>query len=95
MKIIENVYLVPKVVANPFLISDLDGLTIDVGVPFSEKKILAYIASLDKSPHDLKRPTKPRLAGYSMGTMSSTCTPANYAGAEPAGRLGALRARFF
>ena len=56
MKIIENVYLVPKVVANPFIIADTDGLTlIDVGIPFSEKKILAYIASIGKSPHDLKR----------------------------------------
>lgn len=56
MKIIENVYLVPNVVANPFIITDVDGLTIiDVGVPFSEKKILAYIADIGRSPHDLKR----------------------------------------
>ncbi len=56
MKIIENVYLVPQVVANPYLLVNDDGLTlIDAGLPGSEKKILAYVASLGKSPSDLKR----------------------------------------
>jgi glyoxylase-like metal-dependent hydrolase (beta-lactamase superfamily II) len=56
MKITENVYVVPDVVANPYLLSDPDGLTlIDTGVPRSEKKILAYIKGLGKSPRDLKR----------------------------------------
>jgi hypothetical protein len=35
MKIIGNVYVVPGVVANPYLIVDADGLTvIDTGLPF-------------------------------------------------------------
>ena len=56
MKIIENVYLVPQVVANPYLLVNDDELTlIDAGLPGSEKKILAYVASLGKSPSDLKR----------------------------------------
>lgn len=56
MKIIDNVYLVPGVMANPYIIVDLDGLTIiDTGLPRSEKKILAYIAGLGKSAPDVKR----------------------------------------
>ena len=56
MKIIDNVYLVPGVVANPYILVDPDGLTvIDTGIPHSEAKILAYIASLGKSAHDVKR----------------------------------------
>lgn len=56
MKIIDNVYVVPGVVANPYIIDDPDGLTvIDTGLPRSEKKILTYIASLGKSAQDVKR----------------------------------------
>jgi glyoxylase-like metal-dependent hydrolase (beta-lactamase superfamily II) len=56
MKITENVYVVPDVIANPYIIVDADGLTlIDTGMPRSEGKILAYIASLGKSPQDVKR----------------------------------------
>jgi glyoxylase-like metal-dependent hydrolase (beta-lactamase superfamily II) len=56
VKIIDNVFVVPKVVANPYMIVDPDGLTIiDTGIPRSENKILAYIASLGKSARDVKR----------------------------------------
>jgi len=56
MKIIDNVYVVPGVVANPYIIVDPDGLTvIDTGIPRSEKKILAYIVELGKSVRDVKR----------------------------------------
>jgi glyoxylase-like metal-dependent hydrolase (beta-lactamase superfamily II) len=56
MKIIDNVFVVPGVVANPYIIVDADGLTvIDTGMPRSEKKILAYVASLGKSANDVKR----------------------------------------
>jgi glyoxylase-like metal-dependent hydrolase (beta-lactamase superfamily II) len=56
MKIIDNVFLVPGVIANPYLLVDNDGLTIiDTGLPHSERKILAYIASLGKSARDVKR----------------------------------------
>jgi Zn-dependent hydrolases, including glyoxylases len=56
MKIIDNVFVVPGVVANPYLILDEDGLTvIDTGLPRSEKKILAYVASLGKGSQDVKR----------------------------------------
>ncbi|HLO15050.1 MAG TPA: MBL fold metallo-hydrolase [Anaerolineales bacterium] len=56
MKIIENVFVVPRVVANTYIIVDLDGLTIiDAGLPRSEKKILAYVANLGKSAQDVKR----------------------------------------
>jgi len=56
MKIIDNVYIVPKIVANPYIIVEDDGLTvIDAGLPRSEKKILAFIESLGKSAGDVKR----------------------------------------
>jgi glyoxylase-like metal-dependent hydrolase (beta-lactamase superfamily II) len=56
MKIVENVYIVPKVTANTYILADEDGLTvIDAGLPGSEKKILAYITSLGRSAGDLKR----------------------------------------
>jgi glyoxylase-like metal-dependent hydrolase (beta-lactamase superfamily II) len=56
MKIIDNVFVVPGVMANPYLLVDTDGLTvIDTGLPRSERKILAYVASLGKSARDVKR----------------------------------------
>jgi len=56
MKIIDNVFVVPGVVANPYILIDADGLTvIDAGLPRSERKILAYVASLGKSARDVKR----------------------------------------
>ena len=56
MKIIDDVFVVPGVVANPYIIVDTDGLTvIDAGLPRSQKKILAYVASLGKQPQDIKR----------------------------------------
>ena len=57
MKIAENVYVVPNVVANPYILVDADGLSVvDTGIPGSEKKILAYISGqLGKSAQDVKR----------------------------------------
>jgi glyoxylase-like metal-dependent hydrolase (beta-lactamase superfamily II) len=56
MKITENVFLVPGVIANPFVLFDTDGLTvIDTGLPHSEKNILAFIGNLGKSAGDIKR----------------------------------------
>lgn len=56
MKVTDNVYIVPEVRCNTYLIADPDGLTlIDTGLPGSDRKILAYIANLGKAPQDLKR----------------------------------------
>ena len=56
MKIIDNVYVVPRVTANSYLIVDPDGLTIiDTGMPYSEKKIFEYLATIGKSAGDIKR----------------------------------------
>lgn len=56
MKIMENVFLVPGVIANPYILVDDDGLTlVDTGMPGSGSKILAYVASLGKSAQDVKR----------------------------------------
>lgn len=56
MEIIDNVFVVPGVMANPYILVDADGLTvIDTGLPRSEAKILAYVASLGNSARDVKR----------------------------------------
>jgi glyoxylase-like metal-dependent hydrolase (beta-lactamase superfamily II) len=56
MKITDNLFIVPGVVSNTYILLDADGLTlIDAGLPRSEKKILAYIASLGRSAQDVKR----------------------------------------
>src|SRR5512143_2041187 len=56
MKIIDNVYLVPGVTANSYLLVEPDGLTmIDTGLPYSERTILRYIASKGWSARDLRR----------------------------------------
>lgn len=55
MKIIDNVYLIPRVMANSYLIVDPDGLTIvDTGMPYSEKRTLEYIARLGRSAQDIR-----------------------------------------
>jgi glyoxylase-like metal-dependent hydrolase (beta-lactamase superfamily II) len=56
MEIIKNIYQIPGVFANCYLIVEPEGLTlIDAGIPGNGKKILQYIDSLGRSPHDLKR----------------------------------------
>ena len=56
MKIIENVYVVPGVVANSYIIVDPDGLTvIDTGMPLNEKKTLEYLAHLGRSAKEIRR----------------------------------------
>jgi len=56
MKIIDNLYLVPDVMANTYILVDEDGVTlIDTGMPRSEKKILAYLDTLGKSADEVKR----------------------------------------
>jgi glyoxylase-like metal-dependent hydrolase (beta-lactamase superfamily II) len=55
MEIYSNVHLIPKVIANPFLLIDPNGLVlIDAGMPGSDKKILRYITKLGFAPKDLK-----------------------------------------
>ncbi len=56
MKIIDNVYVVPNVIANPYIIVDADGLTvIDSGMPRADKKILNYVTGMGKTAKDVKR----------------------------------------
>jgi glyoxylase-like metal-dependent hydrolase (beta-lactamase superfamily II) len=56
MEISPNVHLIPRIVANPYLLIEPDGLTlIDAGLPGSHKKILAYMAGLGYAPKGLKR----------------------------------------
>src|SRR5512139_2444355 len=56
MQIIDNVYVVPEVRANCYIILDADGLTIiDAGLPRSQGRILNFIQGLGRSPRDVKR----------------------------------------
>ena len=52
----ENVFVVPEVAANTYVLMDADGLTlIDMGLPRSQARILRYVASLGRSARDIKR----------------------------------------
>ena len=56
MKVIDNVYVVPDVKCNTYVIADADGLTIiDAGLPRSHIRILRYIAGLGKAAGDVRR----------------------------------------
>jgi glyoxylase-like metal-dependent hydrolase (beta-lactamase superfamily II) len=56
MKIIEDVYVIPGVTANVYLIAGSDGLTlIDTGLPHSERAIRKYLAEQGWSAGDIKR----------------------------------------
>jgi glyoxylase-like metal-dependent hydrolase (beta-lactamase superfamily II) len=56
MKILDDVFLIPQVTANAYLIVDADGLTlIDAGLPRSQYGILRYVASLGRSAGNIKR----------------------------------------
>jgi glyoxylase-like metal-dependent hydrolase (beta-lactamase superfamily II) len=47
MKIAENIYIVPGIVGNSYLLVDSDGLTlIDTGIPGSAISILNFIKRL-------------------------------------------------
>src|SRR5689334_15469372 len=55
MKIVDNVYLVPGIVCNVYILVDADGLTlVDTGMPGSHGKVLSYIRRLGKSAQDVK-----------------------------------------
>lgn len=89
MKIIDNVYIVPGVIANSYLLVDPDGLTvIDAGLPYSEKRTLKYIASLGRSANEIRRIliTHADLDHYgclaSLQKASGACTFASQAEAE-------------
>lgn len=58
MKVIDNVYIVPGVIANSYILVEPDPgeLTIiDTGLPYSERRILRYMASKGWSARDLRR----------------------------------------
>jgi glyoxylase-like metal-dependent hydrolase (beta-lactamase superfamily II) len=56
MKIIDNVYVIPGVMANSYLIAEPDGLTlIDTGMPYSQKRTLEYVSRLGRSAQEIKR----------------------------------------
>ncbi len=56
MEISPKVHLVPDVIANPYLIMDVDGVTlIDTGLPGSQKKILKYLTERGYSAGNLVR----------------------------------------
>lgn len=56
MKIAENVFLVPGIVANSYIIRGADGLmVVDAALPNNSAKILKYIQSLGYQPGDVKQ----------------------------------------
>jgi glyoxylase-like metal-dependent hydrolase (beta-lactamase superfamily II) len=74
MKVAENIYLVPGVIANPYILVDADGLTIiDTGLPHSERKILAFIARLGKSKRDVKHILITHADLDHVGSLAALC----------------------
>jgi len=56
MKIKSNIYIVPRMIGNSYLLVDADGLTlIDTGIPGSAIKILNFIKRLGYTKWDLNR----------------------------------------
>ncbi len=56
MEIAPNIHLIPGIIANSYLITELQGLTlIDAGLPGSGKKVLRYMTDLGYAPRGLKR----------------------------------------
>jgi glyoxylase-like metal-dependent hydrolase (beta-lactamase superfamily II) len=56
MKVIDNVYVIPGVTANPYVLVGDDGLTlIDTGLPHSERTILRYLMGKGWLASDIKR----------------------------------------
>ncbi len=56
MQISRNLYCVPGVIANVFVVVDPDGLTlVDTGLPYSQRRILGYLAHLGYTPSAVRR----------------------------------------
>ena len=56
MQIAPDIYCVPGVIANVFVLVDPDGLTlVDAGLPYSQRRILAYVAALGYPPEAVRR----------------------------------------
>jgi len=98
MKIISDIHAIPNVQANSYLILEPDGLTIiDTGMPFSEKQTLKYIASLGRSPEEIRRIliTHADLDHYgclaALKAASGAITYASQPEAEAMGRGGSSR----
>ena len=98
MKIIENIFLVPGVHANSYILFDPDGLTvIDTGMPFSEKRTFEYLARLGRSAREIKRIliTHADLDHYgclaALQEASGACTYAGQAEAEAIAKGGSSR----
>ncbi|MBL8045015.1 MAG: MBL fold metallo-hydrolase [Anaerolineales bacterium] len=55
MQILPNLFRVPSVVANVFIVAADGGLTVvDTGLPFSHKRILNYVGQLGFAPADVQ-----------------------------------------
>lgn len=56
MQIAPDLYQVPGVIANVFVLVDADGVTlVDTGLPYNHRRILAYLAQLGHAPTAVRR----------------------------------------
>lgn len=56
MLIAPNIHCVPGVIANVFVLVDPDGLTlVDAGLPYNQRRILAYLQTLGYPPQAVRR----------------------------------------
>ncbi len=96
MEIAPNVHCIAGRIVNCYLIVDADGLAlIDAGLPGDAKKILAYIASMGKTPADLRRIIITHADGDHVGGVAALKAASGatvYASAPEAQAMAAGRA---
>ncbi|MBP7690898.1 MAG: MBL fold metallo-hydrolase [Anaerolineales bacterium] len=56
MQLVDNVYQVPGVIANVYVVTDPDGVTlVDTGLPYNHGRIVAYLARLGQPAAAVRR----------------------------------------
>src|SRR4030067_793773 len=72
MEIASNVHVIPSGFVNVYLIVEAGGLTlIDTGLARNERRILAYIAELDRRPGDMLRIVITHSDGDHVGCLAA------------------------
>ena len=72
MLIAPNIHCVPGVIANVFVLVDPDGLTlVDAGLPYNQRRILAYLQTLGYPPQAVRRILVPHADRDHIGSLAA------------------------
>lgn len=72
MEIIPSLHRIPRVIGNPHLIVDRDGLTlVDTGTRGSHRRILSYMRQIGRSAGDLRRIVLTHADGDHVGALAA------------------------